>query len=178
MPFFALSLKESGPQFWKDNLTWRRALEVALAEQCLTSRAGLSWSPFYAPFRHQPCRAVLLFQSVRFSFENWMQILFLQFPRHPINQNWSLLFEISRFYTIFLACQTLSPPRLIFFFFPSFLGWKRKTRDGRKVKRKSGEGWTHKQWTALERDCVGSFKCLRLFQPVSSTDMDMKSLAN
>lgn len=46
------------------------------------------------------------------------------------------------------------------------------------MKRKSGEGRTHKQWTALEKDYVGSFKCLGLFQPVSSTDMDMKSLAN
>lgn len=66
-----------------------------------------------------------------------------------------------------------SPP-----FFSFFFRWRGKKRDGRMVKRKSSKGQTHKQWTALEKDYVGSLKWLGLFQPVSSTGTDMKSLAN
>lgn len=46
------------------------------------------------------------------------------------------------------------------------------------MKRRSDEGQTGKQWAAVERACIASFKHLGLLQPVSSTDMDMESLAN
>lgn len=122
-----------------------------------TPRAGLMWLPFHPPFR----RAL---QSSAFipalAFQAWKldanSVLVIPQSPNGINQNWSLLFEISRSYTIFLQCQTFS-----FFCSSFYFGLGGRWRGGVMKGKLANNG---QQWKGPVLLVLSIWVCCSLFQ--------------